>query len=70
VPPAVLAFERLSDPRPLPAIEVAIGTSGQRCVEASLAGIDLTPEKLPAPSALIRRRFHPRDRRAVEKVPA
>jgi hypothetical protein len=69
VPDVVLAIERLADPRPLPPVEILIGTAAARCAEAAFGEIAADRDDLPPPSVLIRRRFHPADRRAV-KAPA
>jgi hypothetical protein len=65
VDPAVLAIERLVDSAPLgppPAPAGSYGSAAELCVRAPHAEIDLDPDRLPPPSVMIRRRFHPADR--------
>jgi hypothetical protein len=66
---AELAFEAISDPQPLPPLEHRIGTASEMCAAAALGEIAADRDDLPPPHILIRRRFHPADRRAV-KAPA
>jgi hypothetical protein len=42
---AVLAFERIADPRPLPTVEIPIGTAAGRCVDSPLAEFEIEADE-------------------------